>query len=516
MSYANFGVRLRKSSSSYSISSWRELRWYLTTDEIKIIEEIDSKFQVNEFPEANEGVFKCVFIYIIHKYIYVECERIFDSLKAHYGTSFINSIFETIANYYILESNREKELWKFLKEQEDKINEKHKERERIVNNVISISYEKYYDEFKHKYGFTYQSPNKDIVNNYGNFLNNLANILQENGVPFNLMEPLEKSLDNYEDARYKERFKESFVKTIYTPKVSRILSDLLDNDLKDKYYELQVKYELKRFFLLGGISKELLLLDYVKYYGYEFLKRHLSEIKWDEFSKRIEYYQNGTNGIGYNWRQKYFTKYKEKEIYLIGLIEENHEYFQNEEIKKNKDLLDFYKRIGHDFEIERIKNLFDSPILSTVFDDFQVHDFIRDKKMYYEYIKSFAGPENEIRKILGFKEIGEGWISETKLFYMIKERFKEFRVIQHGKPKWLGKQHIDIFMPDLNIGIEYQGKQHVMPLAIFGGEEGFHENKKRDKKKKGLCLENNCQLFEVFPEDNFLEFIEKLKAYIEK
>ncbi len=519
MSINNFGVRLKRyptAEQEFPWKSWREIRWDLTTDEIKLVAELSEKFQNNQFVKLPEIVLKVVLKYIVHSYAYDECERIFEAFENNYNESHLASALEALITSDIIESNKEKRLWVILKEQEDKWNNNRKEQERISNDVISKSYKKYYEEYKTQFGFTYQSPNVDSKSNYGFFLNTIIDNLKDNGVNFNLKQPWSKSYQDYSNEIYINKFGESDVQTIYTPKVSKLIKDLLNTELKDKYYELQIKYELKRFFLLGGITPEILLLDYVKCYGYEFLKKHLSELKWEEFNRDLECYLNGTYGIQNGWNYKYFAKHKEQDVYLIGLVRENPEFHQNTEILKDNKLMDFYKKFGHDFEVERIKEIYHSPILTTIIDDFQVHEFIRDKEMYYEYIKSFAGPENEIRKLLGFKEIGEGWVSETKLFYLIKERFKEHRVIQHGKPKWLGKQHLDIFIPDLNIGIEYQGKQHTMPLGIFGGEDSFQENVKRDKRKKKLCENNNCKLFEVFPEDDFFLFIDTLQDYIEK
>ena len=43
---------------------------------------------------------------------------------------------------------------------------------------------------------------------------------------------------------------------------------------------------------------------------------------------------------------------------------------------------------------------------------------------------------------------------------------------------------IDIFLPELNIGFEYQGEQHFKPIPKFGGEKEFQKVLKRDKEKK--------------------------------
>jgi hypothetical protein len=122
--------------------------------------------------------------------------------------------------------------------------------------------------------------------------------------------------------------------------------------------------------------------------------------------------------------------------------------------------------------------------------------------------------QNRFRVSKGIPKIGEGWVSETELYYKIKEYFSEVEVKQHGRSKWLGKQHIDIWIPKYRIGIEYQGEQHQKPIDFFGGEEGFIKNKERDERKKRLFKENNSSLVEVLPNYNFDEVIKEIESYI--
>ena len=105
--------------------------------------------------------------------------------------------------------------------------------------------------------------------------------------------------------------------------------------------------------------------------------------------------------------------------------------------------------------------------------------------------------EEWYRESIGMPKVGEGWISETELFYEIKNAFNEFEVIHHGQPVWIGRQHFDIYIPELNIAIEYQGQQHYKPIAFFGGQEAFEQNKIRDKIKFDKCIEYNCTLIYV-------------------
>jgi hypothetical protein len=122
--------------------------------------------------------------------------------------------------------------------------------------------------------------------------------------------------------------------------------------------------------------------------------------------------------------------------------------------------------------------------------------------------------QNKFRVSKGIPKIGEGWVSETELYYKIKEYFSEVEVKQHGRTKWLGKQHIDIWIPKYRIGVEYQGEQHQKPIDFFGGEEGFVKNKERDERKKRLFKENNSSLVEVFPNYNLDEVVLEIESYI--
>ena len=91
---------------------------------------------------------------------------------------------------------------------------------------------------------------------------------------------------------------------------------------------------------------------------------------------------------------------------------------------------------------------------------------------------------------------GRNDVSEKKLYEIMKKNFSN--VISQYKPDFLntnGKpQSIDIFLPDYNIGIEYQGRQHFKPISKFGGIKGYIDVCERDKRKYNLCVKNNLIL----------------------
>ena len=59
---------------------------------------------------------------------------------------------------------------------------------------------------------------------------------------------------------------------------------------------------------------------------------------------------------------------------------------------------------------------------------------------------------------------------------------------------WLGKQSLDFYLPDYNVGIECQGEQHFFPIEYFGGDKEFKKVLERDKRKKALCEEHGIKL----------------------
>lgn len=85
-------------------------------------------------------------------------------------------------------------------------------------------------------------------------------------------------------------------------------------------------------------------------------------------------------------------------------------------------------------------------------------------------------------------------INETRLFEFLDYNI-ENKVERIKRFPWLGLKSLDIFIPDYNIAIEYQGSQHFRPNDFFGGDEGYKSTVKRDKEKYDLCKLNGVKLF---------------------
>ena len=84
-------------------------------------------------------------------------------------------------------------------------------------------------------------------------------------------------------------------------------------------------------------------------------------------------------------------------------------------------------------------------------------------------------------------------IKETCLYNDLKKHF-DLDIIKQYRPKFLQRQSIDLFIPKLNLGIEYQGIQHFSPVERFGGELEYLKIIERDFRKKKICDENDLEL----------------------
>lgn len=88
----------------------------------------------------------------------------------------------------------------------------------------------------------------------------------------------------------------------------------------------------------------------------------------------------------------------------------------------------------------------------------------------------------------------ENNISENKIFEFIKDNINE-TIERQKRFQWLNGKSLDIYIPSMNIAVEYQGKQHFEPVSIYGGEENYNKQRQRDIDKYNECKEHGIKLF---------------------
>jgi very-short-patch-repair endonuclease len=85
--------------------------------------------------------------------------------------------------------------------------------------------------------------------------------------------------------------------------------------------------------------------------------------------------------------------------------------------------------------------------------------------------------------------------NESKLEKETEDVLKKLCIeyIFQYKSKWLGKQILDFYLPEYNIAIECQGKQHF-GYGGWSDEFDFNKQYSDDIKKNRLCLENGIKI----------------------
>lgn len=69
----------------------------------------------------------------------------------------------------------------------------------------------------------------------------------------------------------------------------------------------------------------------------------------------------------------------------------------------------------------------------------------------------------------------------------------------------------DFYIPEYNLCVEYNGRQHSTPIDFFGGLNEFNKNIIRDNIKKQYCKNNDIKLLIINYDENI---VEKLKLNI--
>ena len=136
-------------------------------------------------------------------------------------------------------------------------------------------------------------------------------------------------------------------------------------------------------------------------------------------------------------------------------------------------------------------------------------------KLTEKVLHNYKAEQKSKRELIYSQLLTEGkaspkWKSEFQLYKLSLSLYPDS--IYQYQPTWLGLQSLDIYIPSIGVGIEYQGIQHYKPIEHFGGEKHFLHRQANDKKKKILCKENGVKLLEWpyttdITEDNFKKYI---------
>ena len=89
------------------------------------------------------------------------------------------------------------------------------------------------------------------------------------------------------------------------------------------------------------------------------------------------------------------------------------------------------------------------------------------------------------------------FLTKNSIEFVSQKKFKDCINIDTNR-----KLSFDFYLPKHNICIEYQGKQHFVPVKKWGGKNNLEKIKKRDEIKRIYCKKNNIILLEIKYSEN--------------
>lgn len=108
-----------------------------------------------------------------------------------------------------------------------------------------------------------------------------------------------------------------------------------------------------------------------------------------------------------------------------------------------------------------------------------------------KFCSNFSKGEEKIEKVL----------KEKSIKFIREYRFDSCISINGVKLAF------DFYVPDFNLIIEYDGRQHFEPVSVFGGEDSFRTLKINDEIRNKWCLEKNINLIRISYKESFDELI---------
>ena len=93
----------------------------------------------------------------------------------------------------------------------------------------------------------------------------------------------------------------------------------------------------------------------------------------------------------------------------------------------------------------------------------------------------------------------------------LKNNFIQYKAQHKFKDcKYKTKLIFDFYLPRLNIAIEYDGRQHFIPIEYFGGEDAFKQTQIRDSIKDNYCKSKSIKLIRIpYTTENIEEYLEE-------
>ena len=151
---------------------------------------------------------------------------------------------------------------------------------------------------------------------------------------------------------------------------------------------------------------------------------------------------------------------------------------------------EFYKKFndnfGDEFEIISDYSGCDSPIKILHKKCGNISEYYRAGKIFSEYICpcKYCNISNGEKAIMNFLE-------SRLITYEYQKKYNSLFAVNNGVLSY------DFYIPNNNVVIEFQGKQHFEPIEYFGGKEYFDIQQEHDRRKRQYAKDHSIKLLEI-------------------
>lgn len=157
--------------------------------------------------------------------------------------------------------------------------------------------------------------------------------------------------------------------------------------------------------------------------------------------------------------------------------------------------IDAFKSYKNERKVKRLEEHFKYYLLGEIY--FRSTFDIRPRIL--EYAEQLSQGKYRSVEWIPYIKPEYKWKTEELVYKIIKKMYKTSGVIYQHRPYFLkssfgGQMSYDIFISDLKIAVEYQGKQHFEPIDYFGGEEAFKKLQQRDFEKAQLSKQHDIKI----------------------
>ena len=133
----------------------------------------------------------------------------------------------------------------------------------------------------------------------------------------------------------------------------------------------------------------------------------------------------------------------------------------------------------------------------------EFHRVSRRVRAVHQTVKDFV--EERLREHYAFPKFKVRLQRETVLYLNLRTIYRHENIERHARPSFLGGLELDIWIPDLRVGVEFQGAQHLTAFDYLGGDAGLQKTQERDQRKVKLCALHGVKLVHFFEDDDLNE-----------